>query len=89
MTPSAALHDPVFRAYLGIVLGLLLAAGIVLAILGRTSRLEMGGVWRTYRSWLWLAPLAALAIFAGRAPFISGVVLLAALAWSEFARVAG
>ena len=79
MSPSAALHDPVFRAYVGIVLGVLIVAGIVLALLQFVFRIELGSVWKTYRSWLWMAPLAALVIFAGRVPFIIGVT--ASPAW--------
>ncbi|MGH8093073.1 MAG: phosphatidate cytidylyltransferase [Chthoniobacterales bacterium] len=89
MSPTAALHDPVFRAYLVIVFGLLVGAGIVLALLHFVSRVELGGVWKTYRSWLWLAPLVALAIFAGRVPFIAGVTAVALFAFREFGRVSG
>jgi phosphatidate cytidylyltransferase len=87
MSPSAALHDPVFRAYVGVVFGVLLGAGIVLALLQIVFRIKLGGVWKTYRSWLWMAPLAALVIFAGRVPFIIGVTTLGVLAFGEFARV--
>lgn len=89
MTPSAALHDPIFRAYLGIVLAVLIGAGAVLALSQVGSRIELGTIWRTYRSWLWMAPLAAFVIFAGRVPFIIGVTALALLGFREFARVAG
>ena len=78
MSPSAALHDPVFRAYIGIVFGVLLGAGIVLALLQfafRESNSEAfgkpiapGSGWR--RS-------PRLVIFAGRMPFIVGVTVLA------------
>ena len=89
MDPSTALHDPVFRAYVGIVLSLLLGAGMVLALLQFVFRVQLGGVWQTYRSWLWMAPLAALAIFAGRVPFMIGVTAVALFAFREFARVSG
>lgn len=89
MAPSTALHDPVFRAYLGIVLSLLLGAGMVLAVLQFVLRVQLGGVWQTYRSWLWMAPLVALAIFAGRVPFTIGVTVVALLAFLEFARISG
>jgi phosphatidate cytidylyltransferase len=87
MAPSTALHDPVFRAYLGIVFGLLFGAGILLALLRVGFRIKLNGVWKTYLSWLWMAPLAALAIFAGRVPFIVGVTTVALFAFREFARV--
>ncbi len=87
MAPSVALQDPVFRAYLGIVFGLLLGAGILLALLCVGFRIKLSGIWKTYLSWLWMAPLAALAIFAGRVPFIVGVTAVALFAFQEFARV--
>ncbi len=87
MSPTAALHDPVFRAYLGLVLGVLAVAGLVLALLHFVFRIELGSVWRTYRAWLWLAPLAAFFIFAGRVSFIVGVTAVGLLAAREFLRV--
>ncbi len=89
MSPRAALHDPVFHAYLGIALGLLLVAGTVLAVLQWGFRIELRGVWKTYRSWLWMVPLVALAIFAGRVAVVLGVAVIACLAAREFVRVTG
>ena len=89
MSASAALHDPIFRAYLVIVLGVLVSAGILLALLRVLFRIELGSVWKTYFSWLWMAPLAALAIFAGRVPFIIGITAVSLLGCKEFARVSG
>ena len=89
MTPSAALHDPAFRIYLVLVLVLLLGAGIVLALLQFVFRVKLGSVWKTYRSWLVLAPLVALMIFAGRVPFVVGVTIVSLLACREFSQVSG
>ena len=89
MSPTAALHDPIFRVYLGIVFSLLLGAGLLLALLYFVFRLELGGIWKTYRSWLWMAPLVAFAIFAGRVPFIIGLTIVSLFAFREFARVSG
>jgi phosphatidate cytidylyltransferase len=89
MTPFAALHDPIFRAYVAIVLAVLIGAGTVLALLQFVWRINLGSIWKTYRSWLWMTPLAAFAIFAGRVPFIIGVTTVALLAFREFARVSG
>jgi len=86
MSPSAALHDPVFRVYLVIVIGVLLGAGIVLAALQVVFRIQLGSVWKTYRSWLWLAPLAAVFVFGGRVSFICGVTVLGILGAKEFLR---
>ncbi len=89
MSPGAAFSDPVFRAYLGILAGVLLVAGLLLGSLTFFFRMELSGVWKTYRSWLWMAPLAATLIFAGRGFFIAGVTALSLLALREFARVSG
>lgn len=87
MSPASALVDPVFRAYVAIVAGVLIAAGTVLALLRFAFRIELEGVWKIYRSWLWMAPLAALFIFAGRVPFQIGVAAVSLFGFGEFARV--
>jgi phosphatidate cytidylyltransferase len=89
MSPGIALHDAVFRAYIVILLGLLILAGAILGLLQVAFRIELKGVWKTYCGWLWMGPLAALMIFAGRDLFILGVVVLALLAFREFGRVSG
>ena len=89
MSPQAALHDPVFRNYFWIVLGALVLGGAVLAILQWVMKKELGAVWATYRSWLAMAPLALLVVFAGRVPVIIGIGLLAIFAFKEFARASG
>jgi phosphatidate cytidylyltransferase len=88
MSPSVALHDRVFRAYLCLLVAVLAGAGAVLALLRFVFRKKLGAVWSTYRSWLIMGPLAALAIYAGRAPFIIAVMLVAVMACSEFAYAA-
>ena len=65
MSPSAALANPVFRAYVGIMVSVLIGAGAILAVLQFIFRIELGNVWKTYHSWLWMAPLVAAAVFAG------------------------
>ena len=89
MSPSAALANPVFSAYVGIMVGVLIGAGAILAVLQFIFRIELGNVWKTYYSWLWMAPLVAAAIFAGRGPFIVGVTALAVLSFKEFALASG
>jgi phosphatidate cytidylyltransferase len=89
MSPSLALHDPVFRVYIEILFGLLVIAGLILAMLQFAFRIELKEVWKTYRGWLWMGPLAALMIFAGRGPFIVSVVVLSLLGLREFAAVSG
>jgi len=89
MTPETALHNPVYRAYLCIVLISLAVGGIVLGFLGWGLRKELGPIWRTYCSWLIMAPVGLAIVFAGRIPTIVGVTLLAIFAFKEFARASG
>jgi phosphatidate cytidylyltransferase len=89
MSPSAALANPVFRVYVGIMVGMLIGAGAILAVLQVVFRIGLGNVWKTYYSWLWMAPLVAVAVFAGRRPFIVGVTALAVLSFKEFALASG
>jgi len=77
MSPQFALHDSVFRAYFVIVLVSLTLGGGVLGFLRFGLKKELGPIWSTYRSWLIMAPIALLIVFAGRVPFILGVTLLA------------
>jgi len=58
MSPQIALHDPVFRAYLLIVPCSLIAGGALLALLQWGFRKESAFMWKTYCSWLIMAPLA-------------------------------
>jgi phosphatidate cytidylyltransferase len=89
MSPQVALHDPVFRAYFVIVLVSLALGGAVLGFLRFGLKKELGPIWSTYRSWLIMAPIALLIVFAGRVPFILGVTLLAIFGFKEFARASG
>src|SRR5437764_1714921 len=89
MSPQIALHDPVFCAYLWIVPFSLIAGGALLALLKWGFKKEIRSMWRTYCSWLIMAPLALLVVFAGRIPTIIGVTLLAIFGFKEFARASG
>src|SRR6266516_4862510 len=89
MSLQTALHDPVFRAYLWIVLFSLVAGGALLALLKCGFKKEISSMWRTYCSWLIMAPLALLVVFAGRIPTNLGVTLLAIFGFKEFARASG
>jgi phosphatidate cytidylyltransferase len=86
MSPTAAFHDPVFRTYVWIVLSVLAGAGLIIVLLHFVFQLQLGSVRQTYRAWLWLAPLAAFLIFAGRVAFISGVTAIGVIAAREFLR---
>jgi len=89
MSPQIALHDPVFRAYLGIVPVSLVIGGAVLGFLRWGLKKEIESIWKTYCSWLIMAPVGLLVVFAGRIPTIVGVMLLAIFAFKEFARASG
>lgn len=89
MSPHAALHDPIFLAYLRVIFVSLFVGGIVLAVLHWGFKKDLGSIWSTYRSWLVLAPIGLAAIFAGRIATIVGVTLLAIAGFKEFARASG
>jgi phosphatidate cytidylyltransferase len=89
MNPVAALTDPVFRLYLGIVSVVLAASGGVLGVLRWGFRKEIAAVWKTYRSWLIIAPLMLCAVWAGRVATIIVFTLLGLVGFKEFARATG
>lgn len=89
MSPSLAPHDPVFRIYVVIVVGALVAGGIALTTLRIVGKVDITAMWQTYRSWLIMAPLALAVVFLGRTAVISGVTLLALFGFKEFARASG
>jgi phosphatidate cytidylyltransferase len=89
MSLQRALHDPVFLRFAGVVLGVLLFAGLVLSVLrwGFGKRLE--SVWTTYRAWWIMAPLILGSVGLGRVPFILFVTGLSLMGFKEFARATG
>ena len=89
MSPQIALHDPIFRAYFGIVTATVLVGGLLLGLLHWGLKKEIGLMWETYRSWLIIAPVALAVVFLGRVPTIIGVTLLAIFGFKEFARASG
>ena len=89
ISPQTALHDPVFRAYLVIVPVSLALGGAILGFLRWGLKKELGSIWKTYRSWLVMASIGLLVIFAGRVPVIVGVTLLSIFGFKEFARSSG
>jgi phosphatidate cytidylyltransferase len=89
LNPSAAWHSDVFRDYLWLIAGLLAGAGIVLALVRRVLKKDVHGVWRIWRSWLVMAPLALGCVFAGRGAVIVGTTVVAMVGFKEFARATG
>src|SRR5438034_9131398 len=89
MSPQTALHDSVFRAYLLIVPVSLAVGGGILGFLHLGLKKVLGAIWKTYRSWLVMAPIGLLVVFAGRVPVLVGVTLLSIFGCKEFARTSG
>jgi phosphatidate cytidylyltransferase len=89
ISPQTALHEPVFRAYLLIVPVSLALSGAILGFLSWGLKKELGVVWKTYRSWLVMASLGLIVVFAGRVAVIAGVTLLSIFAFKEFAHSCG
>jgi phosphatidate cytidylyltransferase len=88
MNMSNALGNEIFLTYLVIVGGLLVLAGFALGLLTLLGK-NIGPIWKTYRGWLVMAPLALGVIFLGREAVIAGVTLLAIFGFKEFAKATG
>jgi len=69
--------------------GVLIAAGVALALMSWFGKKDVRLVWLTYRSWLVMAPLVLGCVFAGRVAFIALITVLALLGFKEFARATG
>src|SRR5262245_19333694 len=82
MSPREALYSPVVHFYLALVFGLLLVAGVPLALL----RHRAGHAWRAYRGWLIMVPLVAAAMLLGRESAILFFTAVGLLGFREFAR---
>ncbi|HVX14738.1 MAG TPA: phosphatidate cytidylyltransferase [Pirellulales bacterium] len=89
MTPSAALQSPVFRFYAMIAAGLLVVAGILLAILKFGLRKNIDHAWNSYRGWLMMVPLLIGAIFCGRIATVGFFTTITLFGSKEFARATG
>jgi phosphatidate cytidylyltransferase len=89
MSWELAWQSEVFRAYLFVVGGLVLLAGLVLTLIRFVLKKNINSIWTTYRGWLVMTPLVLGAIFAGREVTIIGFALIALLAFREFARATG
>ncbi|MDJ0927738.1 MAG: phosphatidate cytidylyltransferase [Gammaproteobacteria bacterium] len=88
MSISAALSSQIFLTYLAIIGGILIVAGLTLAILS-TSGKDVASIRRTYRGWLIMIPIVLGMIFLGRVATIVGVTVLAIFGFKEFARATG
>jgi len=89
MSPQIALHDSIFHAYFFIVVVSLVVGGAILSLLRFVFKKQTASMFRTYRSWIFMAGLGLVVVFLGRIPTIAGVTLLAMFAFKEFARASG
>jgi phosphatidate cytidylyltransferase len=86
---QTAWQSPVFRTYVAIAMVVLVVAGGVLAVMQWVLRKNVAPIWRTYRSWLVMAPALLILLAAGRVPTIIGFTILAVIGFKEFARATG
>jgi phosphatidate cytidylyltransferase len=86
---TAALQNPIFRGYLFVLVGLLVVAGLLLAIFRYVFRKNVTHAWNAYRGWLIIIPLVFTALFFGRVTTIVFFTLLAIGGFTEFARATG
>lgn len=89
MTPEAAWANDIFRAYLAIVAGILVIAGLVLAALHFGLGVKVTGIRTTWRGWLVMAPLGLGSVAAGREVTVVFFTLLSVFGFKEFARATG
>src|ERR1700722_8364145 len=86
---STAWHNPIFFTYLVILIAVMILAGGTLAIFSFGLKRDIRSIWLTYRSWLVMAPLVAVAVGAGRVATIIMLGVLAMIGFKEFARATG
>ena len=89
MSPSLAIQNPVFRTYVVIAVAVLVVAGLAIGFMRFVLRKDVTSIWRTYASWLIMAPLVLGVVWAGRTATIIGFTLLALAGFKEFARATG
>jgi phosphatidate cytidylyltransferase len=85
MSPREALRSPTVLFYAALAFGLLLVAGLVLG--PRRQRMEQA--WQSYRGWLLMVPITALAVFLGREATIVFFTVVGLLGLWEFAKATG
>ena len=74
MTVDATLSSEIVRFYVVLVGSLIVLGGLALLAVTAVSSKDIRPVWRTYRGWLIMAPLAFGFLVAGRTAFIVGGV---------------
>src|SRR5690348_8749430 len=89
MSPREALQSPVALFYAAGAFGLLLGAGLLLAGLRWGLRKNVDQAWQSYRGWLFLVPVTAVALVLGRETTIAFFTAVGLLGFWEFARATG
>ena len=89
MSWRVAISDPVYRAYVVLIFGLLALSAAILSGITWGLKRPVPKVWQIWRSWVVMAPLALLVVGLGREATIVGVTLLAIFGFKEFARATG
>jgi phosphatidate cytidylyltransferase len=89
MSPQTALASDIFRFYVVIAAGLLIAAGTVLVVLRWGLHKDVDHAWQSYRGWLIMVPVVLLGVFLGRVVTILFFTTLALWGFSEYARATG
>ncbi len=89
MSLSAAINNDIVLTYVLLIATVLGVAGILLLAFSYGFKRNLGGVARTFRGWLIIAPLVLATIIAGREATIVGVGLLALFGFKEFAGATG
>jgi phosphatidate cytidylyltransferase len=89
MSPTTAIHSPVFLFYVVAAVSLLVFGGVVLAVLKSVTGKNVGHAWTAYQGWLFIVPLLLLVFFLGREAAIVFVTFVAVFSFREFARATG
>jgi len=89
MSPTTAIHSPVFLFYVVAAVSLLVFSGVVLAVLKSVIGKNVSHAWTAYKSWLFIVPLLLLVFFLGREVAIVFVTFVAVISFREFARATG
>ena len=89
MTPSAALHSPVFQFYAAVSFAILVVAGLILATLRWGLHKNVERAWNSYCGWLVMVPVLLGVIFLGRIPSIVFFTAVGIFGFKEFARATG
>lgn len=89
MNVMTALGNPIFRTYLFVLGGLLLVAGLLIAILRFGFHRNVDHAWKAYRGWLIMIPLVFVALIFGRTTTIVFFTIVGIGAFTEFARATG